>query len=313
MDFINHPRLIWLFRNRPRLSVIVCAFNMARELPRTLMSLSTAVQRDIRPEDYEIIVVDNGSSPPVDYLACKRYHPNFRLVTIRNPSPSPAKAINQGIAMAKGDFIGVWIDGARLASPGILRGALYASRLHQRPVIGTLGFHLGPGLQNQTMQQGYDQVKEDELLATVDWEKDGYRLFSISTFAASSAEGWFGTVAETNSLFLSRAHWRSLGGYDELFQKPGGGLVNLDIWRRACESADSQVILLLGEGTFHQIHGGISANAAHEIYDEFDEEYWSIRGSRFSPPLLTPLYLGNVAPQVMSKLLWSAQRVMDRE
>ena len=46
------------------LSVIVVGFEMARELPRTIRSLSPACQRDIDQADYEILVVDNGSAIP---------------------------------------------------------------------------------------------------------------------------------------------------------------------------------------------------------------------------------------------------------
>ena len=50
----------------PALSVVVIVHNMAREAPRTLLSLSAGYQRHIRPEDYEVVVVDNGSTPPFD-------------------------------------------------------------------------------------------------------------------------------------------------------------------------------------------------------------------------------------------------------
>jgi glycosyltransferase involved in cell wall biosynthesis len=46
----------------PRLSVIVISYNMARELPRTVRTLSPALQQDIGEDDYEIIVIDNGST-----------------------------------------------------------------------------------------------------------------------------------------------------------------------------------------------------------------------------------------------------------
>ena len=40
----------------------VVGYNMARELPRTVRSLSAAHQRDIAEDDYEVIVIDNGST-----------------------------------------------------------------------------------------------------------------------------------------------------------------------------------------------------------------------------------------------------------
>ena len=47
------------------LSVVVVAYDMARELPRTLRSLSTPYQRDLESADYEVVVVDNGSPEPL--------------------------------------------------------------------------------------------------------------------------------------------------------------------------------------------------------------------------------------------------------
>ena len=53
------------FGHRPRLSVVVVAYNMTRELKRTLYSLSPKFQRDVKAQDYEVIVVDNGSTLPL--------------------------------------------------------------------------------------------------------------------------------------------------------------------------------------------------------------------------------------------------------
>lgn len=284
------------------LSLVIIAYNMGRELPRTLQSLSPPYQHGIASGDYEIIVLDNGSTQPLDLTACRRHCPDLRYYAVPQPTPSPVPAINQGLALARGALIGVWIDGARLASPGLLSTALLAARTHPRPVIGTLGFHLGPGLQSLSMRHGYDRPSEDALLADIDWTRNGYRLFEVSSFAGSSANGWFGALAESNALFITRAHWAELGGFERQFQFPGGGLANLDMWRRACLSPDSQVILLLGEGTFHQIHGGVATNSHLDRYPEYDQEYQRLRGSPYRPPVIDPLFVGKIPPQVLPKL-----------
>ena len=43
-----------------RLSVVVVFHDMARESARTLHSLSVAHQRDVGPDSYEVIAVDNA-------------------------------------------------------------------------------------------------------------------------------------------------------------------------------------------------------------------------------------------------------------
>lgn len=63
-------------------SVIVVAYNIPREINRTLHSLSPAYQRDIAAEDYEVLVVDNGSVPPLDREFVASFGANFRLIRI---------------------------------------------------------------------------------------------------------------------------------------------------------------------------------------------------------------------------------------
>ena len=52
--------------DRPAVSLIVLVCNMSREVPRTLHSLSASYQLHFDPDDHEVIVVDNGSNPPLD-------------------------------------------------------------------------------------------------------------------------------------------------------------------------------------------------------------------------------------------------------
>ena len=286
-----------------KLSVVVISYNMAREIPRTLLSLSPKMQRGMAVEDYEIIVVDNGSTRPFDNATCEAISSNIRIIH-NDPcgSISPACAIKRGLEASRGELVGVLIDGARMASPGLLSTALEASKLSARPVIGTLAFHLGPEVQMKSVHNGYDQTVEDELLKTVPWEKDGYRLFDISVFAGSSGTGWFKLPGETNALFMRSEMWAELGGYDQRFQTIGGGLINQDMWRRACMSSNSDVVLLLGEATFHQFHGGVATNAKVPPNAGFKVEYKVIHGTDYTRPSVPFKVFGSVK-KVHSKSL----------
>ena len=55
---------------------------MARELPRTLLSLSPGQQLGLSKDDYEVIVIDNGSSPPLDAHGFQALNMHLTLLTM---------------------------------------------------------------------------------------------------------------------------------------------------------------------------------------------------------------------------------------
>jgi hypothetical protein len=277
------------------LSVVVVAHDMGRELPRTLQTLSPGYQRDIDADDFEVVLVDNGSPRPLDEETFAAFPGRLRSAHVDPAPPSPARAANLGLDLAEGELVGLIVDGARMASPGLLGGALLATRLADCPIIAAPGYHLGLARHMQAGDTGHDQDSEDRLLASIEWEHDGYRLFEISTLAGSSGRGWFGPMGESSALFMPRAMWRDLDGLDERFQLPGGGLVNHDLYRRACGIGTAQLIVLLGEGTFHQFHGGV-ATSRRLTWEDMHTEYEALRGVRYRPPTNQPLYLGGIPP-----------------
>ncbi len=204
------------------------------------------------------------------------------------------------------------IDGARLATPGLLHFGQRGALLHDRAVVATPGWYLGADLQGWAIATGFDETAEDALLDSIAWPNDGYRLFEIATLDESSADAWFGPAAESNALFMRRQLWDELGGVDEGFASPGGGFVNLDTLRRACALPGIDLVILLGEATMHQVHGGVATNAPLDRYDanqaRWTAEYQSIRGYPFEVqrPERPPTFLGTLPPEVLLRLVRTA-------
>lgn len=276
---------------------MVAAFNMARELPRTVHSLSRLYQNGVDGLDYEIVVIDNGSPVPVDVGSIEAIGPGVRVTRVEGLGVSPAAAINRAVAATSGNYVGVVLDGARMVTPGVLALAQLALETHHSALVTTLAWHIGPDHQIRSRLTGYSATEEDKLLESISWPKDGYRLFEISALASPNPEGWFGPVNESCCTFLTRESFVSLGGYDESFVSPGGGFLNLDFFLRATQRSGAELIVLLGEGSFHQIHGGVASNATDPNgWKVFASEYEALRGYPYVQPQLDPLYIGRLCP-----------------
>jgi hypothetical protein len=295
-----------------RLSVVVVAYDMRRELPRTVCSLLPPYQCDIAPDEYEIVVVDNGSPEPVDGSTWRDAPVPVRVERVDDAPPSPAHAANLGIHAATGALVGLVVDGARIASPRLLATALTGAAVAPRAVVTAPAYHLGATRHMQADEHGYDQAVEDALLAASGWEADGYRLFAHSTLAGSSGRGWFGPMGESSSLFMAPGLWGEVGGLDEAFALPGGGLVNHDLYRRACARPNVQLVVMLGEGTFHQFHGG-AATTRRYTWAEMHDDYCARRGEQYVPPQNEPVYIGRIPASALAHLDRSVQLALARE
>jgi cephalosporin hydroxylase len=154
------------------------------------------------------------------------------------------------------------IDGAHVLTPGVLHFGMKALDAYAPAVVATQQWYVGPGQQGDAQQVGYDQRVEDRLFEGIEWPIDGYRLFEIGHFIGD--RDWFDGIVESNCLFVPRKLLEQLGGFDETFSMPGGGYANLDLFERLALSPGIAAASILGEGTFHQIHGGTTTNVADE-------------------------------------------------
>lgn len=296
---------------RPRVSVIVVVHRMPVQAMNTLTSLSTAHQRSVRAADYEVIAVENASDAMLDPAAVAALGPNVRYLRRHEAGVSPSPAINEAAATAKGAHIAVMIDGARMATPGVVRGLLDAQRIAATPVVAVPGYHLGDTLHSRAATTGYNAEIEQAWLADLDWRADGYRLFTRAVLSASCSNGFLMPMAESNCVAVPRRLFAALGGFDQAFVTPGGGYVNLDFYRRAVLSRGARLVVLPGEGAFHQFHGGATTGAPatdHEaVVAAMQAEYRRIRGADYAPPEVPGVLLGEVHPAVAPFMVHSAE------
>lgn len=265
-----------------KISIIIIAYNMAREVPRTVLSFLPPYQIGVGPEDVEVVVIDNGSAEPVPASTISAWPDNVRYHRLIDASPSPAAALNLGAVLARAPLICPVIDGARMASPGLIRSALSALALAPGGFVASVGFHLGSKRQQDAVLEGYNQTVEDELLKSIGWPAEGYRLFEICATAGSGKSAWFGPIAESNAPVMGRKLFETLGGFDERFDLPGGGLVNLDFFNRALAQTESPYFLSVGEATFHQFHGGVTTSRNVSDREADGESTWSKYARQFA-------------------------------
>jgi len=278
------------------ISVIAIFHNMRREAERTLYSLTTAYQTGAINDRYEVIAIDSNSTECLSSNLVQSFGNNFSYQKVTSKYPSPCIALNKGVELARGNIVMCLIDGARILSPSIISKTLLAFETFNNPFVYTIGLHLGPKIQNISITEGYDKTVEDKLLDSVDWKINGYSLFNISVLAGSN-KGYNSKITESNCFSLYKKSYYQIGGFDERFISPGGGLANLDIFNRAMESESIDPVLLMGEGSFHQLHGGVATNVQREIhpYKVFNEEYRNIKGQYFHSSFRPPHYFGDVS------------------
>jgi cephalosporin hydroxylase len=274
----------------PDLSIVVVVHNMRREATRSLRSLTRRYQQGIDDRTFEVIVVENGSDPTrrLGGEMVEHFGRRFRYIDMgADASPSPVPAMNRGLAESRGRNLALMIDGAHVLTPRVLHYGLAGLEAYTPAVVATQAWYIGPGQQGDVMRSGYDQTVEDALFEQIRWPADGYRLFEIGHFTGD--RDWFDGLWESNCLFAPRSMLEQIGGLDEGFAMPGGGYCNLDLYERLASAPGVRVVTILGEGSFHQVHGGITTNQADPLerrqrVRSYTDHFAELRGRPFMGP-----------------------------
>lgn len=299
----------------PLLSIIVIAYDMPRQALNTLMSLTPDYQEGANAADYEVIIVENRSQRNMDVTAIAALPGNFHYFLRDEPGVSPAAAINFGFSQAKGRVIGLMIDGARMVTPGVVHFTLMALRMNPDAMVVVPGYHLGENEQQYHLTNGYSEEKEKAILEKIDWQHNGYRLFDISCLSGANPNGVFHPFMECNCLFFSADIFRDIGQADERFDLPGGGALNLSIYRKVAMHPRTRLFMLAGEGSFHQLHGGVTTSEVDKreaILQRQSEQLSELLGEPFRSPKIEPVLLGKIPGPALRYLKHSVERGINR-
>ena len=267
---------------------------MPREAPRTILSTAVPYQKDVCAQDYEVIVIENGSKRPLSRQTRETIPSGVRIVDVLDAQQTPVFALNWAAReLATGDVLLFAIDGARIFTDRLYAETIAAHADAEDAFVYTLAWHLGPKVQMISALEGYDADVEDRLLAASGWPQDPDALYDISVLASSSEPGFFGHIAESNAFSMRRSLFESIGGYDERFVSPGGGLANLEIFHRYVTRPNARNVCLLSEGTFHQIHGGV-ATSGGASWETLNDEHRAIFGRDYCRPTYEAHHRGTI-------------------
>jgi hypothetical protein len=293
---------------KPLLSLVVVVYRMPAQAEKTLHSLSCAYQQGVDETDYEVIVVENSSDEPLGGATAEKHGDNFRYFYREESRATPVPAAHFGVEQSRAELLGLVIDGARMATPGLVRQVIDASRTHANPVIAVPGYHLGDEVQQSAMLSGYNEQKEARLLESIGWPREGYRLFDIACFSRSSGAGFFLPNGESNCLCMRRTLWDDSGGLDPQFTEAGGGMANPDLYKRLCEEPSTGLVMLPGDG-------GVTTGTPPEVREQhmknYTAQYEALRGSPFRPPATRPVLYGGIPDNALRFMQYSVERALE--
>ena len=150
-----------------------------------------------------------------------------------------------------------------------------------RPAAATPGRRLRPGLRGPAVRQ-------------IGWPTEGYRLFEIGHFIGD--RDWFDGVWESNCLFVAARPARAGRRLRRELLDAGRRVRQPRALRAAGRSPGINVVTILGEGSFHQLHGGTTTNVAERTRWACSvraRHYAEIRGRGFRGPNKTVHFVGH--------------------
>ncbi len=176
-------------------SVIVATYNRAASLARLLDLLA---QQTLSPDRYEVVVVDDGSTPPARDALAAHLAPGalpYALRVVAQPNAGPGAARHRAISLARGSVLVIVDDDMRIG-PDFLEAHLAAHPLGaHRVALGRLRTEPGTRL---PLFERFQLAKLERLAADV----------ARGTRRAGGGDMYTGNVS------LPRADYDAVGGFD---------------------------------------------------------------------------------------------------
>jgi glycosyltransferase involved in cell wall biosynthesis len=213
----------------PACSVIIPTYNRADLLARTLDSL---VRQDLPAADFEVLVVDDGSSDHTAELAGS-YRDRLALRYFFQPDEGwrVAQARNVGITHARGGVC-VMVDSGVLLHSGCLRAHLASHERADGPVA-VIGYVYGFDCKVAEAEEMMRTLAFDDPDASIALIRDiGRWADTREPFYASQGDDLDGLPAPwvfywTCNASAPTERLRSVGGFDEQFRSWGGEDIDL--------------------------------------------------------------------------------------
>jgi glycosyltransferase involved in cell wall biosynthesis len=174
---------------KPHVSVIVPVFNNPEALAECI---DTLYQQSYPADQFEIVVVDNASMPP---LSLSRQH-SPTLTTVRCLTPGAYAARNAGVQVARGDIL-VFIDSDCLAESDWIASGVNALTANPDAVVGG----------------------EVAMLPPEAWSAVAYYQYLVGFFQQKNIEEK--GFSATANLFCRRQQFMVVGGFDESLYSGG--------------------------------------------------------------------------------------------
>jgi glycosyltransferase involved in cell wall biosynthesis len=188
----DHAPTLLASREMPMVSIVITAYNAERFIGACI----NAALEQTYP-NFEVLVVDDGSTDGTARICRSVTNPRFRYVTWgRLGRP---KALNAGIAEAKGEYIAI-NDADDLSLPHRLHYSIHFMREHPEMA------YLGTGFAET---DSFHETIPDEVLTEVS------RFEKTSPVFPSRIDLFQRNLFNNSTLLYPKSTWENIGGYDE--------------------------------------------------------------------------------------------------